>query len=113
MTDFETTVRLMLNEFYQGSEQQPEHIVNAARMFVDDMEVLFHPSLLASQPTPFLLNVFRAWAPIAQQCLGMPKERIEALAKNFTLFLKFNSSVEVAQVTPQTNVVSIFGKTVH
>lgn len=106
---FETTVRIMLNEYYQDSKQKPENIVNAAKMFVADMEKLFHKDLLEAQDTPFLLNVFRAWVPIAQQCLGMPEQRVSTLAKNFTLFLKFNSTVETAQPSPQSNVVSIFG----
>ncbi len=108
---FETTVRIMLNEYYQDTEQKAEHIVNAAKMFVSDMEVLFHKDLLEAQDTPFLLNVFRAWAPIAQQYLGMQEQRVQTLAKNFTLFLKFNNTVETAQPSPQSNVVSIFGST--
>ena len=112
---FDATVRVMLNEYYQDSEQLPKNVHNAGTLFIEDMKALFSECVLKEQDQPFLLNVYLAWLSIATQLVNMPEERVKVMAKNFTLFLKFNASVtiEAQKIEPKNNIISIFGNTDH
>lgn len=110
--DLEAKVRIMLNDFYEGSNQKNEDIANAAVMFSRDMKTLFHKEVLAAQQEALLLNTFKAWVPIAIQFIDMPEHRIKAVSKNITFFLSFKTteSIEVQEKIKNTNIISIFSK---
>ena len=107
---FEATVRVMLNDYYQDSEQLPVNVHTAGTLFIEDMRALFNERILKEQEHSFLLNIYLAWLRIAIQLVNMPEERVKLMADNFTLYLKFNVlvTVESKKVEPESNVISIF-----